>query len=686
MDKIVDTKDKDANPEDALIQQAQKRFEVASSYEKENRKEALDDLQMLAGKNHWPGKVRTEREGDNRPVLTVNKLPSFTDQVISDSRMNKISIKIKPYGGGATVDLAETLNGIIREIENSSNADVAYQTALDGAVNNGFGYFRIVTSFVDDSSFDQELRFKRVRNPMTVYLDSSHEEHDARDGKWAFVTKMVSRDEYEVLYPGRDLSPFNASDSPSLWFGEDRVRVAEYWVKEPKKKKLYLLSDDRTVDGDDWDSIVDDLKANEQIVHFPTDSGQSLGSGPMGDQPPGQPGQPLPAQPAPVDGPAPEGSGFREEVINPTPEVIRRRDVDSHEVVQYLIDGSGIIEGPTKWPGKYIPIIPIWGKELVVDDERFLRGLIRFAKDSQRMYNYFRTAATETVALAPKAPYIVEERQVEGSEDDWASANTKNLPYLKYKAVRGVSAPQRQITTQTALGEITEANISNDEMKSTTSLHDPSLGAQGNETSGRAILARQRRGDVANFVFHDNQKRAIKYAGDILIDLIPKIYDTTRQQAVVKENGDDDMVMVNQPVLDAATGKIVIINDLSIGKYKVVASSGPSFSTQREEAVASMLDFVRVAPESATLVMDLIAENMDWPGAKKMADRMRKLLPPGIDEEGPLPEQGPDLDQVFKQQKIEGTALGNILKKLNIVKEKGEMTNAPIGGANNEGG
>lgn len=688
--KVVSTRDKTLSGADAVIKEAQSRFEQVVSFEETNRSEAIDDLNMLAGRGHWPKKIVDERKADRRPVLTVNKLPSFTDQVKNDSRLNKVSIKIKPYSGGATQQLAENLNSIIRNIENVSDADIAYQTAFDSAVDNGFGYFRIVTAFVDDASFDQEIRFKRISNPLSVYLDNKHIEYDGRDIRFGFITEKISRDEYEIRYPGVEITPFNSSmeHSKTAWVGENEIRIAEYWVKEPTVKRLYLLSDERTVDGDKWDSIVDDLKANEQVVHFPTDAGagQAQGAG-MGmgagmAQGPGPSAPPVapqglpapPAPPAPVEGPAPEGSGFREEVLNPTPKIIKERVINSHKVVHYLIGGDSIIEGPTEWPGKYIPIVPVWGKEIVIDDERFLRGLIRFAKDSQRMYNYFRTAATETVALTPKAPHIVEERQIEGHEDEWNSANTKNLPYLAYKHIRGVPAPKREIVSQTALGEITEANISSDEMKSTTSLHDPSLGAQGNEVSGRAILARQRKGDIANFIFHDNLKRAIKYGGDILIDLIPKIYDTMRQLAVIKEDGSEEMMAVNQPVFDAATGEFVMVNDLTLGRYKVVATSGPSISTQREESVASMLDFMRTAPEAAALMIDVVAENMDWPGAVKIANRFKKLLPPGIDEEGPAPEQGPDTDEIFKQQKIEGTMLGNMLKKLNVVKQKRELS------------
>ena len=281
------------------------------------------------------------------------------------------------------------------------------------------------------------------------------------------------------------------------------------------------------------------------------------------------------------------------------------------------------------------------------------------------MYNYFRTAATETVALTPKAPYVVEERQIV-NEQDWEDLGTKNLPYIKYKNVQGVSAPQRQVVTQTALGEITEANISDDEMKSTTSLHDP-----GKEISGRAIYARRDREDMANLTFHDNQRRGIRYGGRILVDLIPRIYDTMRQLVILNEDGTEKPVTVNEVVTDAATGKRVIVNDLSMGRYKVVATTGPSFTTQRVEAAASMMDFVRTSPETAVAVMDLIAEAQDWPKAKLIAKRLKKLLEaqfPGIDEEGPMPEPEMSLDDLIKQLKSKGIELGNVLKLQDIEK------------------
>ena len=649
--KVVDTKDKDIPKDDALVKEVMDRFELSESFDRDNRVEALDDLMMLAGFNHWPAHIVKKRDEESRPHMTINKLPSFVDQVINNSRLNKMSIKVRPNGGGATQEMADTMAGLIKNIEEVSNAASAYQTGLEGAVNNGFGFFRIITQYCEDVPWDQEILFRRIKDSLSVRFDPYCVESDGSDANWAIVEEMISRAEYKVRYPGKDApSEFPAGDSGYSWSGKDDIRVAEYWTKIPDSKEIYLLSDGRTVDGADWDSSVEELKAGEVMMHLEPN--------------PEDPNAP----PTPVEGPAPEGSGFPEQVMNPTPTIMKRRKVDTHKVVQYLVDGKKIIEGPTEWAGKYIPIIPVWGKELIISNKRFLRGLIRFAKDPQRMYNYFRTAATETTALAPKAPYIGTDEQFEGHEAEWDDVGTKNQSRLTYKHQEGVAAPARQVVTQTAIGEITESNISNDEMKSTTSLYDASLGMEGNEISGRAIHARQYKGDVANYVFHDNLVGAIRFAGRILVDLIPKIYDTERQVTIISPTEDEQFVTVNQVVGDT------IINNLSLGNYKVTISVGPSFSTQRMEASQSMMDFIRVAPEAASMVIDLIAENQDWPGAAKIAKRFKKMLPAGIDDDAPMPPAQPSIDDIIKELKSQGITLGNEKKKLDIVSQRRDLT------------
>lgn len=637
------------------------RYREADAFCLENNKEARDDLMMLAGKNHWPKTVYDARTRQDRPCLTINKLPSFTDQIINDSRMNKLSVKVKPDGAGTNPDTARIMQGIIRNIESSCNAQTIYETALECAVQSGIGYWRIITEYSDDDSFDLDIKIKRVRDQFSIVMDPRAEEVDKRDARYAFVTEKISEDEYKAKYPGEelpvDIPGQTGASETNLWVEENLYRIAEYWVRKEVEKKLYLLSDGRTVMAEDWDKIKDDLKAQEKVIHL-------------------APSPENPQVPVEVEGPAPEGSGLPEETLNRVPTIMRNRTVKTHAVEQYVMDGAKIIEGPTEWPGRWIPIVCITGKEIVVDNEVFIRSAIRFAKDPQRLYNYFRSSAAETVALAPKAPYIMEEEQVEGHETEWQAIGKENRPYLLYKRVDGTPPPNRQVVSQTAIGEITEAQMANDEMKATTSLFDASLGAQGNETSGRAILARQREGDVANFTFHDNLRRGVKFGGEIIMDLVPKIFDVERQLVVVGDDGDEKVVTVNQVVVNRGSGEEVIIYDLTQGKYKLQVDVGPSFTTQRVEAAESMLDFIRVAPDSAQLVIDLVAENMDWPGATKIAKRFKKILEqqfPGIDEEGPSQPKPPDPDEQIKGLKAQSISLGNKKKELDIAQLKAEM-------------
>jgi hypothetical protein len=429
-----------------------------------------------------------------------------------------------------------------------------------------------------------------------------------------------------------------------LWIEDDSVAVAKYWTKEPSHKTLHLLSDGRIVDAEEWNKIADEIAEMEAEAAAQYEN--SIQTNP-------EAATKMPPPPAPIT-------------------IVRSREARTHKIMHYLIGGDKIISR-TEWAGKYIPIVKVRGKEIVVDDQTYSRGVIRFAKDPQRMYNYFRSAATETVWLAPKAPYMVEERQIEGFEEDWSSIGRKNLPYLKYKAIANAPAPARQVVTQTAIGEITESNLSNDEMKATTGIFDASLGATSNEVSGKAILARAGQGDLSNYGYYDNLKIAVKEIGDILVDLIPRIYDTERQVMVTDEVDRDRMVTVNQVILDDESGEKVILNDLSQGRYKVVVTAGPSYSTKRIEAANSMLDFVRTAPDVAQFVMDLVVENQDWPGAAKIANRLRKLLPPGIDDEGPLEPQPPGIDEVVKRLKANSIELGNMKKKLDIVEQRRDL-------------
>ncbi|MDX5332101.1 MAG: hypothetical protein LPK04_12980, partial [Caulobacteraceae bacterium] len=313
------------------------------------------------------------------------------------------------------------------------------------------------------------------------------------------------------------------------------------------------------------------------------------------------------------------------------------REVASQKVVQHVVTGAEVLE-TVEWAGRFIPIVPVYGEELRIDGRRRLRSLVRDAKDPQRMFNYWRTTTTELVALAPKAPFIGRKGAFETDAEKWATANVQTHAYLEYD---GPEPPMRQPFAGVPAGALQEALNASDDMKAIMGLHDASLGARSNETSGRAIMARQREGDVSTFHYIDNLSRAIRHAGRILIDLIPKVYAAPRVVRVLRPSGDAKLAAVNQPVAVRETDaqgqerEVRRIYDLSVGKYDLTVRAGPSFTSRREEAATQMIELIRAYPAAAPVIGDLLARNLDWPGAEEIAQRLASLLPAQVRSEAP---------------------------------------------------
>lgn len=584
---------------DDILKQAQEAFEACAEAESENRIEALADIRFAKLDEHWPEKIKRQRELDGLPCLTIPKLPPMIRQVVNDARLNKPSIVVHPVDSESDPEVAEVFNGLIRHIEQSSNAEVAYDTALDFAVTGGFGYFRINTKYCRDDSFDQDLVIERVADPFTVYGDPESTAADSSDWSVAFVTERMAKATYERRFGGADAVDWDASEwsSPGApWLDGDHVLVAEYWTREETTNKIVMLSDGSVVRLDAYEA--------ERAMY------DAIG--------------------AAVEG--------------------QPREVPSHKVTMRLMSGAEELE-KRSWGGRYIPIVPVYGEEVFIDGRRRLRGLVRSAKDAQRMVNYWRTKSTEAVALAPLAPFIGQKGQFETDAAKWATANRDPHAYLEYDAVEGSQgAPQRTAFAGIPAGAIQEALNAADDIKAIVGMYDASLGARSNETSGKAIQARQREGDVSTFHFIDNQARAIRHAGRILLDLIPKVYASPRVLRILGPEGKPDMVPVNQkaaipvkgpdgePVQDPQTGQVRTVEklyDLRAGKYDLTVKSGPSFSTRREEFVALATELIRAMPAAAPLLIDKIVENFDLPGGEELAQRFKALLPPEARGEDP---------------------------------------------------
>lgn len=558
--------------DDDILAEARAAFELAADAEAENRREALDDLRFARLGEQWPEAVRREREREGRPCLTINRLPGFIRQVVNDARLNKPAISVHPVDDAADPETAEVFNGLIRHIEQSSDAEVAFDTALDFAVTCGLGYFRINTRYAADDSFAQDIAIERVANPFSIYGDPEGAAADSSDWNVAFVVDSLPRAAFAARWRGAEPSDWGA---PGEGGGPDaeRVSVAEYWRRERVTKTILALSDGQVVEQ----GLYEARKAMFD----------ALGVKVVG----------------------------------------RPRGVASHRVTQRILSGAEVLE-TVDWAGRFIPIVPVFGEELMVDGRRRLRSLVRDAKDPQRMFNYWRTASTELVALAPKAPFIGRKGAFDTDSAKWATANVQSHAYIEYD---GPEPPMRQMFAGVPAGALQEALSASDDMKSTMGLYDASLGARSNETSGRAIMARQREGDVSTFHYVDNLNRAIRHAGRILLDLIPKVYATARVVRVLGPDGAPRNVGVggaSQGDASAALRKIERIYDLGAGRYDLTVRSGPSFTSRREEAATQMIELIRAYPAAAPAIGDLLARNLDWPGADEVAERLAALLPP----------------------------------------------------------
>jgi hypothetical protein len=587
--------------DDALFTTLRKRFDSAVTSEQREREKMLEDLRFRTG-DQWPDDIRQARSKDNRPCLTINRLPGMIHQVSNEVRQNRPSPSVSPVDDAGDIDTAEVYAGLIRHVERLSHAPAVRSYAAEYAISVGRGFYRVVTDYASPTSFDQEIFIRRIKNPFAVYYDPSCQEPDYSDGDWAFVIENYSLEAYKRHWPDSDVSSgafTSIGDREPIWVSDNGVQVAEYFHREYRERVLAALP-----------ATPDLMEPLESIIQAVEGDRINVFADELPDE-------------------------YREYVVAERPDQIPTVHWCKTNGYEKLED--------TIWPGRWIPIIPILGEELDVDGETRLAGMVRDAKDSQRMYNYWATAATEIIALAPRAPFIAEEGQLEGHEKEWQQANVRNFPVLKYKAKtlgdHLAPPPQRQGYEPPVMA-ITQARIqAADDLHATTNVYPPQLGAQSNETSGRAIQARDIQGDTANFHLIDAVSIAIHHETRILVDLIPKIYDRPGRVArIIGEDGDEKTVTLNMRHQEKGVERIY---DLGAGTYDVAVEVGPSYTTKRQQAVDSILKFIEVYPAAAPVIGDRLAKNMDWPGAREIAERLKKMLPAELqDQDGtPIPPQ-----------------------------------------------
>lgn len=588
--------------DDKIIKEAKRRFKQCETWESTTRTLFLDDIRFANADSdnmyQWPDSIRRNRDIDERPCLTINKTRQHNLQIINDAKQNKPSVKVHPVGNEATYEAAEVFEGVIRHIEYISNAQVAYDTATKFQVEGGIGYWRVVTDYAGDDTFDQEIFIRRIKDPLSVFIDPDINEKDGSDARFAFIFDTVPKEEFNEAYPEyKHLAGKSVLGDAEGWVDDDHVRIAEYYRRVSKADRMMSFTDPTTGEQ----TVMRASALPEQIAQAVIDDPMTI-----------------------------------------------HREITDDQVEWFLIVGNEIAERKT-WAGRYIPVVRVIGEETIIEGRLDRKGHTRNLKDPQRTYNYWTSSAVEQVALQGKMPYVAPVAAIEGYETYWETANRVNYSILPYnhKDSKGneIPPPKRADQPTMSQGYIEGMQIAQQEMMMVSGQYEANFGQKSNEKSGVAINERQRQGDTATYHFIDNLATGIRFTGKILIDLIPKIYDTPRILRILAEDGTESKILLDPQAQQAYqehtqqhTQQVQAIFNPNVGKYDVEADVGPAYATKRQEAFNAFSQIISQNGELVGVVGDLMFKNADFPGADEIAERLERMVPPQAKGEGPNPE------------------------------------------------
>ena len=592
--------------DEKIVEEAKKRFTQCQDWNADADKRFIQDLKFADADSdnmwQWEETLRNARADARKPSLTINKVRQHNLQIINDARQNKPGVNIRPVGDGASYDAAQTFEGIVRHIEYQSNAEQAYDTATMFQVKGGKGYWRVVTDYVSPESFDQEIFIRRVKNPLSCFIDPNISEADGSDANFGFIFEDFDRERFEKEHPQYkdevgDAPLGNAGDS---WNNKEMVRVAEYYRRRQKSDELVAYIEPMT-------------QAQVIVLKSKMDEQQKMAF----------------------------------ELVKDDPTTARRR-VMNDEVEWFKIAGHSIVDRRA-WPGKYIPIVRVVGEETIIEGKMDCKGHTRALKDPQRMYNYWMSEATTQVALQTKTPYIAPAEAIEGLENYWGKANLDESAVLPYNALgeAGVQIPppQRTPAPQMANAYIEGMRLCENQLMMASGQYQSQFGENENAKSGKAINERQRQGDNATYHFIDNLAIATGYTGKILIDLIPKIYDTERVVRILAKDGTESQIQINPNAEQAYQDQgeqedqsVAAIFNPNVGRYEVESDVGPGYATRRQEAFNAMTQIAAQNENFMQVAGDLLWKSADFPMADELAERWERIIPPNISGKGPSPE------------------------------------------------
>lgn len=598
MPTIPEREGKPAVTDDEIFEELKDRLRIAMEAEGENRVKGIECLEFLDG-HQWDDDIYNQRKMARRPSLTINHTRTFRNRVVNNMRQQRPRIKVHPVGDGADTDTAEVVGGIIRHIENLSTASVAYDTGGASSVDIGWGYCRLNADYIDSKSMDKEICILPVRNTFTVYIDPASTLPDGSDAQWVIITEKMKRTEYKRQYPDADNVEFiktGTGDNFAQWETKTEIRLAEYYRITKKTETLYQFMDGST-------ALASDLK--------------------------------------------------RAGVKTDHPAITGKRESFRHAIEWFRVNGRMIVEerslrgdtedtGPI--PGEYIPVVRFEGNVLDLNGRVRRKGMIEDLVGPAQMFNYWRTAETEQLALSSKAPWVGPAGFRDG-HPEWNDANQTPYSALEYNPVymenqdgskTPLPPPQRQQAIEVPAGFVQAAQSAQQDLMAVAGMpHEPGQDTPGAVVSGVALQKRQALSDIGHYQYYDNQTQAIAQVGRIILGWIPYYYSKKRMQRIIGEDGVPSMTEINAPEPDPTNpGVNIVKNDLSVGRYDVVMDTGPGYDTKRQESAESMIALMAtpMGKEVAAKGADIVLRTFDWPGADQLADRMMPMTPENIKE------------------------------------------------------
>jgi hypothetical protein len=623
-----------------LITRAQKQFKSYMDWEGDFRQSFAEDIRFANGDAdnqwQWDGTVLQSRK--DCPSMTINMTWIHCALVQNEIKKNPPSITVRPVGGGATMKSAEVYGGLIREISRASDAINIYLKASETLVQGGVGYWRVLTEYESEDSFDQVIRIRSLRNPLGAAMDPDAKEPSGADANWAMIFEDVKNeyleDEHEKYKDSvGSENAITANIAASDWKNEDYTRVAEWYEKEKFQDQLLGYADPES--GAFSTAFLGDIKDSEIKQRILADP------------------------------------------------KTQKRPVTRSRICWYKIFGDKIVDY-REVPGKrFIPIVRVVGQETIIDGNLDRKGIVRGLKDSQRNMNYWVSAGAMQVALQTNVPWVGPAEAFENIKQ-WEDANRGRFAYLPYnhKDADGeaLPPPTRPAPPVLATAYIQGIQIASQQFKDITGQHEATLGKQDNAESSLAIRARQGQGETSTFHFPNALAQGVAHTGRIILDMAPEVYDTPRLIRI--SNADMSQSEVNvDPAAQVAHAEAKkqdeentteVTWNPKVGRYEVEAEAGPSYQTQREWAAESLGQILAQNKDLWQVIGDFYAQNLDFPGAEEMAERIRRTMNPAVLGEGPSPGEQKMQGEMQNMQRLLQSLMDTLAQKQRELDDKND--------------